>query len=108
MKHTYKLLFAAALSITSYTAAAENTFEDAYNNNTKVVVEPRFQLTLLPGIERATNKSLAMRMVDTSNHDDSSILNLNSSLVESENSLNTKKYFDDIEVTNNNLFELRF
>lgn len=106
MKHTYKLLFATALSITSYSIAAENIIGDAYYNNTEVFVEPRIQLTLLPGIERPTKQPLAMHMVDNSSHE-SNLLNLNSSLVESEN-INNDKYFDDIRVTNNNLFELRF
>lgn len=107
MKHTYKLLLAATLSITSYTVAAENIIEDAYYSHTDVVIEPRIQLTFLPGIERPTNQPLVMHMVDNSSHD-SNLLNLNSSLVESKNTINTKNYFDDIEVTNNNLFELRF
>lgn len=107
MKHTYKLLLAATLSITSYSVVAENIIEDTYYNHTEVVIEPRIQLTFLPGIERPKYQPLAMQMVDNSSHD-SNLLNLNSSLVESKNTINTKNYFDDIKVTDNNLFELRF
>ncbi|MFK7815796.1 MAG: hypothetical protein AB8B92_05620 [Gammaproteobacteria bacterium] len=107
MKHTYKLLLAATLSISSYTVVAENIIEDTYYNHTEVVIEPRIQLTFLPGIERPTNQPLVMHMVDNSSHN-SNLLILNSSLVESNNAISTKSYFDDIEVINNNLFELRF
>jgi hypothetical protein len=107
MKNTYKLLFATALSITNYTAIADNTFDDAHYQNEDIVEISRLQLTLFPGVERAIDKPLVMHMVDTSYHS-SSIFNLNSSLVESGNSVSTKKYFDDIEIIDNNLFELKF
>jgi len=98
---------AAALGFTNFATAADTTFEGQYYHHQEIVVEPRLQLSLFPGIDRAANKPLVMHMVDTSS-DESSILNLNSSLVAPDNSINTKKYFDDIEIINNNLFELRF
>jgi hypothetical protein len=98
---------AAALSTTNYATAADNTFENQYYHNEDISVEPHLQLTLFPGIDRATNKPLVMHMVDSSNHS-SNIFTLNSRLAGSANSINTKKYFDDIEITNNNIFELKF
>lgn len=111
MNHTYiftfRLLLISALCVTSYSVAAENNFESIYYNDAEIVVEPNIQLNFLPGINRHQKQSLVMHMVEHNNHD-TNILNLNSSLVETEPSLDRNKYFDDIEVVNNNLFELRF
>ena len=107
MKTIYKNILIAILTITASAAsAAEFEINDAQPNNSDVV-ESRLQLTLFPGIARPAKNPLAMHMVETSKND-SSLLNLNSSLVEPVNTIKTEKYSDDIEVTNNNLFELRF
>ena len=73
----------------------------------EVISEPRFELTLLPGLIRPARKPLAMHMVEQSDHNEN-LLNLNSSLVKPTKIIETEKYFDDIEVTNNNIFELKF
>jgi len=107
MKTIYKNILIAVLTLTASAAsAAEFDINDAQPNNSDVV-EPRLQLTLFPGIARPAKKPLAMHMVETSNND-ANLLNLNSSLVEPANTIKTEKYFDDIEVTSNNILELRF
>ena len=102
MKTIYKSILILLLAVSANHAISADygiNYDDA-------VEEPRYQLILLPGFERPTKKPLAMHMVDTSDHNN--ILNLNSSLVTSNNNFETEKYFDDIKITNNNLFEIRF
>lgn len=103
MNTLYKSILISLIAL-----AANNAFSADYAINAeKVAVEPRFQLTLLPGFERSVKKPLAMHMVEKSNHNDN-LLYLNSSLSNPNKTIETEKYFNDIEVTNNNLFELKF
>lgn len=103
MKTIYKSILISLLAVT-----ANNVFATEFEiKSDEVLVEPRLQLTLLPGIERPVRKPLAMHMVETAGHYEN-LLNLNSSLVKPNKTFETEKYFDDIEVTSNNLLEIRF
>lgn len=107
MKTIYTSILIALLAISATSATASEFEINGDAMNSKNIAEPRLQLKLFPGIARPVNKPLAMHMVEVRN-ENSDLLNLNSSLVGSTNTFNTNKYFDDIEVTNNNIFELRF
>ena len=107
MKTIYTSILIALLAICATSATASEFEINGDTMNSKNIAEPRLQLKLFPGITRPVNKPLAIHMVEVRN-ENSDLLNLNSSLVGSTNTFNTNKYFDDIEVTNNNIFELRF
>ncbi|QMU62322.1 MAG: hypothetical protein GKR92_11695 [Gammaproteobacteria bacterium] len=107
MKTIYTSIFIALLTISASAATASEFEINDETMNFKEIVEPRFQMTLFPGIARPAKKPLAMHMVETP-RDNANLLNLNSSLVNSTNSVKPDTYLDDIEVVNNNIFELRF
>lgn len=107
MKHTYKFIFLALIATASHMASAEMEFADTSYTNFETVAEPRLQLKLFPGIARAPKKSAAMHMVEPQSNQPS-FLSLNNSLDKPNQAYQTEKYLDDIEVTSNNLLEIRF
>jgi len=103
------LLIAIVTMFTSTAFAAEFKLDDAQLTNPDAV-ESRTQLKLFPGITRTPKKSIVLHMAEQPS-DTAGILNLNSSLSNSPNQNETyinKNSLDDIQVTNNNIFELRF
>jgi hypothetical protein len=108
MKHTNKFLLLLLLTVATFNVSAEVTVEDVLPSHIDEISNPRFQSKVFPGVSREPKKSsLVMQMVDT-NSGDKSIYNLNSSLTATNNSFNRDKHFDDIEVTDNNIFQLKF
>jgi len=103
MKTIYKSILIPLLTVSANHVLAT----DFEINSDEVLTEPRFQLTLLPGIDKPANKPLVMHMVEAADHNEN-ILKLNSSLVRSNHTIETESYFDDIEVPNNNLLDIRF
>lgn len=103
---TYKSIFIAALVISAGNVAAQEfEFDNADIAPIKQVVEPRLKLKFFPGVARPAKNSIAMHMVEVPK-DNADILNL--SLVSSSNSVTSDQYFDDIQVVDNNLFQLKF
>lgn len=106
MKNIYISILTTALVILANNVAAQE-FDGVGAFPVEQEVEPRTQHKFFPGVKRKEKKSLAMHMVEIPN-DNADLLNLNSSLVSSTNTADSKKYFDDIEVTDNNIFQLKF
>ncbi len=103
MQTIYKSVFISLLVISANNVVAHE-FD---HGNDEVIVEPRLQATFFPGLKKSKGNGLVMNMVDPSGLNDD-LLRLNSSLVKPNNDFEKIKTFDDIEVTNNNLFELKF
>jgi len=103
MKTIYKSIVISILAI-----SVNNAFSAEFDiNSEEIVEESNIQLTFLPGFTETAKNPLVMQMVEPSPYSDN-ILKLNSSLDKPNNVIETDKYFDDIEVTNNNLLEIRF
>jgi len=108
MKHTNKFLLLLLLTAATSNASAELAVQDVLPSHIDEISNPRFQSKVFPGVSRKAKKSpLVMQMADTDSSD-KSIYNLNSSLTTTNNSINRDKHFDDIEVTDNNIFQLKF
>ena len=107
MKHTYKLIFLTLIAITSHTASAELDYTDTSYSNSEAEAKPRLQLKLFPGIARTPKRTIAMPMVEPKQNQ-TNYLNLNNSLDKPIQTNKAEKYLDDIEVSSNNILELRF
>ncbi len=108
MNTIYKSIFITMLAITANTATAtEFEIDKVVTNNLEKAVEPRLQLTLFPGIARAPKTNTVLHMAEQP-RDVEGVLNLNSSLNGESQQLTSKQYLDDIQVTTNNILEIRF
>ena len=107
MKYASKLSLFVPLTITSLTAFAEMEIDDVFYPHADQISDPRLQLTLFPGVARATATSLVMQMQDTS-FNKVDILNLNTSLVNQIESNKSNLDLQEIKVPSNNILELRF
>lgn len=107
MKQAYKIIFLALLALTSYSVSAEIQVQEVLPSHVNETNQAGLQLTLFPGLARAPKTGAVLHMTEQP-RDTEGVLNLNSSLTGETQQFASKQYLDDIQVTTNNILELRF